>query len=176
MKKKQWKLSRTFATAWYQFNRRVWCNGIITQEYYSTRATEILNFEAFAVSWIFNYWKFHWLKWNLSTLVKSNCNNSERGVWIRDGNWFLVLHKRMQSMLLLLVKSNGFTAHLLSSTYLIHEIYEQIKKKKRMYAEVKKTEMLPVRSWEVFLSYVKVQDIGRIALRFIVRIDKEFIL
>ena len=36
--------------------------------------------------------------------------------------------------------------------------------------------MLPVRSWEVFLSYVKVQDIGRIALRFIVRIDKEFIL
>ena len=32
-----------------------------------------------------------------------------------------------------------------------------------MYAEVKKTEMLPVRSREVFLSYVKVQDIGRIA-------------
>ena len=58
-------------------------------------------------------------------------------------------------MLSLLVKNNGFTAHLLSSTYLIHEIYGQLKKKRDMYVEAKKTEMLAaVRSWKAFLNYM----------------------
>ena len=111
----------------------------VSEESWTTLATEILNFEAFAISWILNYWQFYWLKWNLPILAKGNCNNSERGVWIRDGNWFLVLHKRMQSMLSLLVKSNDFTVHFFSSTYLIHEIYVQLKKKREMYVEIKKT-------------------------------------
>ena len=41
-------------------------------------------------------------------------------------------------MLSLLVKSNGFTAHLLSSTYLINDVYGQLKKKIEMYVEVEK--------------------------------------
>ena len=45
----------------------------------------------------------------------------------------------MQSMLSLLVESNGFTAYLLGSAYLIHETYGQLKNKREVYVEVNKT-------------------------------------
>ena len=95
------------------------------------------NFEAFAISWILNYWQFYWLTWNLSILAKGNCNKNERVFWNRDGNWFFALDKRMELMLSLLVKSNSFTPHLPSSTYLIHEVYGRLKKKREMCVEVK---------------------------------------
>ena len=106
-------------------------SSVVSVKYWVNTSDWILNFEAFAISWVLNYWKFYWLKWNLSILAKGNCNNSERVVWIRDNNWTLVLYKITQSIQSLLVKCNGFTAHLLISTYLIHEIYRQLKKKRR---------------------------------------------
>ena len=133
MKKKPSKFSRTFAATWHQVNPESGAirSSVVSEKYWTTPATDILNFETFLISWILNYWQFYGLKRNLSVLAKGNYNNSERGVWIRNSKWLLVLHKRMQSMLSLLVKSNGFTAPFLSSTYLIHDIYEQLKKKER---------------------------------------------
>ena len=110
---------------------------VVSKEYWTIPANEILNFEAFAISWVLNYWQSYWLKSNLSILDKGNCNNSGRGVWIRDDNWFLVLHKRMKLMLSLLVKSNGFTAYFFRSTYLIHKIHSQLKKKKAIVCRSK---------------------------------------
>ena len=42
-------------------------------------------------------------------------------------------------MLSLLVKNNGFTAHFFSSTCLIFEVYRQLREKREIYVEVKKT-------------------------------------